>query len=280
MIDTSHFKLGKKPATYDSRDIRYADVRASAGLPTIPKPGGGYGMDFGSAGWGMLGNGPCDDGTVTSGYAAQGAGNCAWAGPGHEVMELTKNAKGEVPKFTCLNILNQYAEYLGLPDAAALTADNDQGSDVRDVFNWRQTKGLLDVDGNSHKVLIFVALEPGNVQQIWEALWLFENVGIGVNFPGSAMDQTNAGQQWSVVPGATIEGGHYVPLVGHPTSDVWTCVTWGMRQTMTEQWLTTYCEEAWAYVSPERYNAVTGETPQGWKDADLEKFINLVGQSK
>lgn len=278
-IDTSNFKLGKRPATYDRRDIHYADIRpVGLTLPKIPTSGGGYGMDFGANGWLMLGNGPCDDGTIPSSwYASQGAGDCAWAGPGHEEMEAAKNAGRTVPKFTCLNILDQYAAYLGVSGGAeGLTSSNDQGSNVRDVLNWRQKTGLKDAGGNTFKIGPYFSLEPGNTQQLWEALYLADAVGIGVNFPGSAMDQTNAGQIWSVVAGATIEGGHYVPLVGHPTDNVWTCITWGLRQTMTQQWLTTYAEEAWAYIDAERYSAVTGKSPQGFTNADLTEYLTQV----
>ncbi|MGO9957313.1 MAG: hypothetical protein ACLP50_15310 [Solirubrobacteraceae bacterium] len=268
-------KLGKQPATYDSRDIRYADVRPSGvSLPKVPPPGGGYGTDFSD--WLMLGNGPCDDGSVQSGWAAfQGAGDCAWAGPAHEEMEACKNAGRPVPAFTCLNVLQQYSAYSGYN---LQTGAGDNGSNVRDVLTWRQTKGLVDAAGAAHKIGTFVSLEPGNTDQLWEALWLFESVGIGINFPNSAMDQFNAGQMWSVVAGTTIEGGHYIPLVGHPVQNVWTCVTWAKRQTMTAQFLTTYCDEAWAYIDPERYNAVTGDTLQKFTDADLDKYITLFSQ--
>lgn len=267
------FQLGKQPATYDSRDIRYADVRpTSVSLPTPPPPSGGWGMDFSD--WLMLGNGPCDDGSIESGWAAyQGAGDCAWAGPAHETMEACKNANRPVPPFTCLNVLQQYSAYSGYD---LQTGAKDTGSNVRDVLKWRQTKGLTDSGGAAHKIGTYVALEPGNTQQLWEALWLFEAVGIGINFPNSAMDQFNQGKMWSVVPGATIEGGHYIPLVGHPVESVWTCVTWGKRQTLTATFLTTYCDEAWAYIDPERYTAVTGETPAGFTDADLEKYISVL----
>jgi hypothetical protein len=268
-------KLGKQPATYDSRDIRYADVRPSGvSLPNVPPPGGGYGTDFSD--WLMLGNGPCDDGSVQSGWAAfQGAGDCAWAGPAHEEMEACKNAGRPVPAFTCLNVLQQYSAYSGYN---LQTGAGDNGSNVRDVLTWRQTKGLVDAAGAAHKIGTFVSLEPGNTDQLWEALWLFESVGIGINFPNSAMDQFNAGQMWSVVAGTAIEGGHYIPLVGHPVQNVWTCVTWAKRQTMTAQFLTTYCDEAWAYIDPERYNAVTGDTLQKFTDADLDKYITLFSQ--
>lgn len=268
-------KLGKKPATYDSRDIRYADVRPTGlTLPKAPAPGGGYGRDF--TDWLMLGNGPCDDGSVESAWAAyQGAGDCAWAGPAHEEMEACKNAGRPIPAFTCLNILQQYAAYSGYN---LQTGANDAGSSVRDVLNWRQKKGLVDSAGAPHKIGTYVALEPGNTDQLWEALWLFESVGIGIHFPNSAMDQFNTGQMWSVVAGATLEGGHYIPLVGHPIESVWTCVTWGKRQTMTAQFLSTYCDEAWAYVDPERYSAVTGKTLQSFTDADLEQYVTQLSQ--
>jgi hypothetical protein len=270
-------KLGKQPATYDSRDIRFADVRASApSLPPAPAPSGGYGGDFSD--WLMLGNGPCDDGSIPKTDAAfEGAGDCAWAGPAHEEMEAAKNAGRPVPPFTCLNVLEQYSAYSGYN---LQTGASDNGSNVRDVLKWRQKKGLLDTAGTTHKIGTFVALEPGNTEQLWEALWLFENVGIGINFPNSAMDQFNQGQTWSVVPGAKSEGGHYIPLVGHPLPNVWTCVTWGKRQTMTAQFLTTYCDEAWAYIDPERYNAVTGDTLQDFTAAELQKYITMVAQQK
>lgn len=270
--NNTQFKLGKLAPKYDKRDLSFSELRTTTTLPPIPKPGGGYGMDFGSSGWGMLGNGP--DNTVFSGFG--GCGNCAWAGPAHEVMELAKNTGRPVPAFSGKTIVDQYSAYSGYNPQ---TGANDNGSYVRDVLEWRRTKGLLDDSNNAHKILVYVSIEPGNTQQMWEALYMFESVGIGINFPGSAMDQTNAGQPWSVVPGAQIEGGHYIPLVGHPTDDIWTCITWGQRQTMTQQFLTTYCDEAWGYITPEQYNAVTGESQQGYKEADLEKYISLFGQT-
>lgn len=261
--------LGKQDPTYDSRDRLYADVRPKSLSIRVPNPGGGYGMDFGASGWLMLGNGPDD--SVFKGF--DGCGNCAWAGPGHEHMESNHNAGDPVPPFSGKTIVSQYSEYSGYD---AKTGENDSGSNVREVLNWRQKTGLLDDNGKAHKIGPYVALEPGNAQQIWEALYLFEAVGIGIQFPQSAMDQTNAGQMWSVVPGTQIEGGHYIPLFGHPSHDVWTCVTWGQRQTMTQQFLIKYCDEAWAWIDPERYNKVTGETLEHQKDADLEKYLSQL----
>lgn len=261
---------GKKPATYDSRDIRYADVRPKA-LPQFDLPiGWGYGMDFGSANWLMLGNGPDD--TVFQGFG--GCGDCAWAGPAHEEMQAAHEAGRKIPIFSGKTVVNQYSAYSGYNPQ---TGANDNGSDVREVLNWRQAKGLVDDTGNTYKIGTYVSLELGNWQALREACWLFESVGLGFNFPSSAMDQFNNGKVWSVVPGAQIDGGHYVPIVGHPWSGYWTCITWGQRQVMTWQFIQTYADELWAYIDPERYSQVTGETYTHFKDADLEKYIAMFG---
>jgi hypothetical protein len=273
--------LGKRPASYRPATLRWADVKASA--PTLPTPKPiNYSADVpnGYPGWGMLGNGPCDDGSITdtTSYAYNGAGCCAWSGPGHETIELDTNSKRTVGKFTCENILTQYAvNYLKLANLAALNAQNDAGSDVQDVLQYRATTGLLDTAGVAHKIAAYWSIEPGNIADLYMALYLGENVGIGINFPESAMDQFNNNAIWSVVAGAQNDGGHYIPLMGYDGSSTWTCITWGKAQQMTQQFLTTYCDEAYAYISTERYNAVTGETLEDYTDADLEKYFALVG---
>lgn len=272
------YKTGKRPAQFHPELIRLADIKTTVGLPTPTyTPGFGYGTDFhnGPKGWKMLGNGPTDDGSIpaTDTAALQGAGDCAWAGPGHETMLLDKNAGRPVPRFTGLNILEQYSAYSGYN---LITGANDNGSDVVEVLKWRQTKGLLDAGGGVHKIGAFVALEVGNLTELWKALYYFDCVGLGINFPETAMTQLNQGQMWSVVPGAQIDGGHYIPVVGRPGANVWTCITWGQRQTMTSQFVTTYMDEAYAYITTERYSAVTGDSPQGVDDMDLEKYLSLL----
>ena len=275
------FHLGKKAPTYRPGVVRFSELRSAIpgqGLPTIPKPHGGYGTDFGYTGWKMLGNGPEDDGSIPQNYAAsQGAGDCVFAGLGHGVMETNKNAGRPVPTISGMTAINHYATVTGYDP---VSGNGDNGTDVQTALEWMQTTGYGDDTGKVHKIGQYVSLEPGNLTDLWDALWLFEEVGIGIQFPESAMNQfNNRNQIWSVVPGTQIDGGHYVPLFGHPSNNVWTCVTWGDRQTMTPQFLTTYCDEAYAWIDPERYNAVTGETVENFKDADLEKYITLVSAS-
>jgi hypothetical protein len=199
----THFHTGKR----DARNLlpgtpRMSDLLKTIPAGTVPAPphNWGHGFAFGNARWLMLANGPCDDGTIPQGwYVYNGAGCCAWSGPGHEEMEAARTSKRPIPKFTCFSTATQYAHYLGLADAQALTAANDAGSDVQEVLGIRQTTGLLDADGNALKIGQHIALTPGNMQELWTAAWLFENVGLGVQLQQAQEDQFNAGKAWDYV---------------------------------------------------------------------------------
>jgi hypothetical protein len=112
----------------------------------------------------------------------------------------------------------------------------------------------------------YLALEPGNLGHLYQAVFLFGAVGIGLQLPQSALDQFDQGKPWSVVPGSPNEGGHYVPLLGRTASGL-AVVTWGDTQLMSEAFLTTYCDEAVAYVSQE--GLVDRKSPEGFDYAAL-----------
>lgn len=273
--------LGKLPAQPIRDAIPFADAKAAflkAGgtLPPVPKMFGHSG-DFANGptadgGWGMLGNGPCDDGSINPDWAAyQGAGDCAWAGPAHEEMEAAKNAGRPVPKFTCLNVLQQYSAYSGYD---LETGANDNGSAVADVIAWRQDKGLEDADGNVYKIGQSFNLTPGDMQQLWEAAYLLECVGIGINVQQAQMDQFQAGKPWAYVAGSPVEGGHYIPIVGKLR-----LITWATKQEYAESLYEKLCDEAVGYLDLERYNAVTGEDAEHYTSQDIEKYFAVLAAS-
>ena len=197
-----HF--GKKPAKYDSRDLLYANFRSAAKLPPAPLIFG-HGNDFLGEGWKMLGNGP--DSTVAKGF--EGCGDCVWAGSAHEVMELNYNAQRPIPLFDGNAVVSEYEAYCGYDRR---DGSKDEGSDVREVMEWRQKKGIKDRAAKVHKIGPYLALEPKNLEHLYEATWLFECVGIGFEVPESAEQQFSESKPWSVVSGAEVVGGHYVPI--------------------------------------------------------------------
>jgi hypothetical protein len=254
-VHTTH-RLGKAPATYDRRDLQFAHYRAGA-LPPHPKTFGHEKL-IGARAWQMLGNGPDD--SVRPGF--QGAGDCVFAGAAHETMMWNLEAGVDV-KFTGANVIADYSAVTGYVVGDDST---DQGTDVRQALKYRQKTGIVDAAGKRHKIGAYLALEPGNPEQLYEALYLFGAVGIGIEFPESAMDQFSRGKPWSVVSRAPTDGGHYIPLVAKRTN--LDCVTWGQLQALTLSFYDKYCDEAFAILSPEMLKG--GKSLEGFDLAQLQ----------
>lgn len=249
--------LGKRPATYDKRDLQFAHYRTGA-LPAHPRIFGHEKFTAAKA-WGMFGNGPDD--SVAPGF--QGAGDCVFASAAHQTMLWTAEEGRGPATFTGKEVISDYSAVTGYVVGDDAT---DQGTDIRAALKYRQKTGVLDAHGRRHKIGPYLALEPGNHENLYEALWLFGIVEIGIAFPASAMDQFDAGKPWSVVSGSPTEGGHDIPLVAKRAHIE--CVTWGRIQPMTVGFFSKYCDEAWAILSPEAL--VEGKSMEGFDLAALQ----------
>jgi hypothetical protein len=248
-------KLGKHPATEDPRDLLFSRYVKPHEIPAPPAQFGHETL-FAPKSWGMLGN--------------DNWGDCAWAGPAHETMLLTAEG-GKPVQFTEAAVLSDYTAGTGFDPNAGPPGQNptDRGSNVRNVLKYRVKTGIVDAAGKRHKIGAYVKLGPKDLTEIYQAMYIFQAVGIGIEFPGSAMEQFNKGQPWSVVPGAKVEGGHYVPCVAKRANiDV---VTWGALQPMTVEFFETYCDEAWAYISTE--DLKQGVDPDGFSLTQLKEDL-------
>jgi hypothetical protein len=121
----------------------------------------------------------------------------------------------------------------------------------------------------------YLALAPGNPDQLALAIYLFGAIGIGIKFPNTAMDQFNAGKPWDVANNAKIEGGHYILGVGRDAKGNFVVVTWGKIQLMTPRFYKKYCDEVVAYVSDEALLA-GGKTLDGFNLAELQADLNAL----
>jgi hypothetical protein len=102
----------------------------------------------------------------------------------------------------------------------------------------------------------------------------FGAVGVGIQFPRSAMQQFNAGQPWDVVPGSPSDGGHYVPCVGRNSHGNLLVVTWGRLHAMTPEFFQRYNDENCAYLSFEMLK--DGKSPEGFDQAALESDLRTL----
>lgn len=247
------YRLGKTAARPDVPAFRLARFTAPAELPPDPPTFGHEGV-IGPKGWYMFGN--------------DKYGNCVWAGQAHGVMQWTREANAGV-LFNTPGVLGDYAAYLRSIGVILNPNDpaTDQGSDMQAAADyWRKT-GIVDAKGKRHRIVAHLGLEPGNLQQIYHAVYLFGAVGLGLQLPASVFDQMKAGKPWSVVKGSPNEGGHYVWLNARRKEGL-KVVSWGEEPLVEEPFIQEYCDEVRAYVSEEAL--INRKSPEGF---DYDQLI-------
>jgi hypothetical protein len=251
--DPRMLKTGKLPFVADERDLKLSDY-----LSALPTPPADFGHEDLVTDWGMLGNGPDD--SVEPGFG--GAGDCVFAGGDHETLMLGAEGSHH-PTFTGAQAIADYSAVTGYVLGDEST---DRGTDVREALKYRKATGLVDAGGHRHRIGAFLQLDK-DLDQIFQAAYVFGCVGIGIEFPESAMQQFDDGEAWDVVKGSPIDGGHYIPVVGRNGGNI-VVVTWGKTQEMTPAFFAKYCDEAWVYVSASALDA-DGKTPEGFDKAQL-----------
>jgi len=212
-------------------------------LSALPTPPSKYGHQALVIDWeGMLGN--------------DQYGDCVFAGAAHETILWGKEG-GKNVTFSTQSVLSDYSVVTGFNPN---DPNSDQGTDMQVAASYRRKTGVKDQNGTRHKVDAYLAIAAGNEAEIKQAVYLFSNVGIGFQFPASAMAQFNAGKNWTIVSGSKIEGGHYVPVVGYDGRYLYV-VTWGKLQKMSWGFFRKYCDEAVVYLSSEML--VAGKIARG-----------------
>lgn len=265
MTHIQGLRTGKLDYAPSPRDLLFATYVDATAVPKVPKLFG-HEKDFPLQ---MFGNGP--DNTVREDFG--GCGDCVLGG-GCEETHLIEHASGR--PFARMNGLTAVTAYSAITGYVIGNDSTDQGTNVRDALSYRRKHGIVDLDGKAHKIGAYLALEPGNVDHLALAMYVFGVVGIGIQFPGSAMDQFDQGKAWTVVKGASIEGGHYIPLVARRSSTQLECITWGKVQKMALAFYEKYCDEAWAIV-PTEYLEASGKSPEGFDQAGLVKILGTLG---
>jgi hypothetical protein len=249
---------GKQPATQDDRDLDFAayvdtDLIDLNSPPPEKKPGHGILMPKPRL---MLGNGP--DASVGPGF--DGAGDCVFALITNFLrMAWAVAGKGLFPA-TGKTAIGNYSEVTGyiLNDPST-----DNGTNMRTAMNWWRKTGYKDATGTRHKIGGYASIKIGTFNHLLWALYLVdEGVPLGIQFPSTAMQQFAEGKPWTVVPGASIEGGHAILLDN--TLEV---ESWARDQQTVEAFLKKYVDEAYFPVDEE--GLVNGKTLEGFDSQQL-----------
>lgn len=248
-------RTGKLPAQPARPHLRLALALAPS-LPTAPEIVDYYTtVDV----WGMLAN--------------DRLGVCVIADMGHVVEQDTDFASGSEQVVSDSDTVALYSAITGYdPD----DPNSDQGTYVQDALTyWRKT-GIY----SGHKIAAFASVTLDDWQQIENAVNGFGSVTIGFNFPDSAMDQFDAGEPWTVVPGAPAPvDGHCVLLVGYDADWLYV-VTWGQVQKMDRKFWAKYVDEAWVVITQDTINSQGANAYGGILDLAAlgAAFAALTGQ--
>jgi hypothetical protein len=125
-------KTAARPGAVSFKFSRYFDLAA---LPTPPRRFGHYQK---VQQWGELGN--------------DIAGDCVWAGAGHETM-LWNAANKRPINITAANSLSDYSALTGYSPSKPFS---DRGTDMSDAADYRRKTGIVDAAGIRHTVDAYV----------------------------------------------------------------------------------------------------------------------------
>lgn len=187
-------------------------------------------------------------------YGNADIGDCTAACVGHQIQAWTcyTGTEVDIPEPDIIQLYCAVSGYIpGKPST-------DNGATVQDTLTYMRKNGV-PVAG--HKILAFAQLK--DLAKIHDALWMFGSVYLGFDCPESALEQFDADQPWTVVPGSPIAGGHAVPVQYAGTGNVpYQVVTWGRLQGMTQAFVDEYVEEAWVIITNDWLDK-NGHTPEG-----------------
>ncbi len=257
------FKLGLKDPVPGAIPLRFATYANFRELPEPPAVFGHYDL-FPADGWDILGNNDW--------------GCCAVSGGDHQEMLWTTEG-GHAAPFHTDATLADYGSITGFDPTAGPVGDNptDQGTDIGQLADFWMSTGLVDSNGQRHKVVAVMDLNPGDLRELWLATYLFQTIGLGFAIPQSAIDQNRRQEPWDVVGddgGSGIQGGHYVPAMGRLANGNGVLVTWGKLQEFTPAFYTMYNNQGIVALSEDMM--VNAQSIDGFDDTLLREDLEQI----
>lgn len=253
------YKLGKKPAKFDARNLKLRTILKA--LPPIPES---WDVDL-----------ACDKPVPTPMFANDRWGDCVIAGRAHQTLRFEEFEQDCILPITEDDVLRQYWQegQRGCALARWLLPRPDNGLVLLDSLRkWRRDG--WEVAGKQYNVYAFAQVERVVYPDVRAAIYLLRGLNCGIMLPKSAQGQFAEDKPWSVVagPDGTVGswGGHCV-YVGAYSPEGLTCVTWGKKQLMTWEFWDRYCDEAYAIV--DNRNRFTENSP-----VDVELLDGYLSQ--
>lgn len=245
------YKFGKLPAKHDPRTFAWTNFVKQE----LPEPPEEFGHDkYIIDSFKMLGN--------------DRYGCCVEVGMANAVR-LFNAAFGKEVDFSEENVLSEYSKITAFDPK---TGANDGGTVMLDAAKYWRKHGIKDVAGKTHKILAFIKLEPGNVDQLLKAVYFFGCALIGIQLTDTAINQFNRGEIWDGSEGI-YQGGHLAAVVSKRQRAI-NCVTWAKEQKFIPEFYKKFSDEAIVPLSLEYLDAEC--SPEGLNMPELIKALKSL----
>ena len=236
-------RLGKTAPRLDRRTLqlhRYI-------TPDLPTPPITRRWDAAATDWGVMGN--------------DQYGNCVIATAAHAILTWRANELGDTARITDSAVVDLSRE-MGALD----------GYNILDRLSYWRKHGMW-----GHPLWAYAQIASSNTELLKSAIDIFGAADIGLALPTAWKDapvwDTGHGRRY--VEGSW--GLHSVPVVGYDANQVYV-VTWGAIQPMTWRGFLSYCDEAYALITPD-WLARQGTTPSGFDLETLRASLDVVTAS-
>jgi hypothetical protein len=244
----SLFKLGKRPARRDSRNLKLKSIlRAPVKTPVE--------YDFDTA----------HSGVPTPMFANNRIGNCVIAGRAHQTLRFELVEQRRLLVISDGDVVRQY--FLE-------TGGRDTGLVVLDSLNHWRKRGWLAA-GDRYFITAFAEIDRRVPSEVKRTVFTDLGVGLGLLLPHTAQREFEAAVPWSTTtgPGSAPNswGGHYVYVTGYTKLGP-TCVTWGRKQRMTWAFFRKYVDEAYAVIDA----LDTPKKKRALNQGKIEQFLDTL----
>lgn len=252
-------KYGCRPPPHGKKwGLQFGDYVDATALPPIPS--GSFGHMNLIQQWGVLMN------TTLS--------CCVVSGAEHETMLWTAEAGNPAVFNDDVTVKN----YQLLGNYQPGNPSSDQGLDMLVAAQLRITQGIVDANGNTHKLGAVLQLQPGNLEQLWYACYYFDGVGCGITVPSDWERCFAMGLPWDANTHNPndIVGDHYVPLMARQDGNI-DLVTWGQPHQMTPAGYQAAAKTVLCYATEEKLKNGVDLEGLSWSDirADMPKVAAL-----
>ena len=202
-------------------------------------------------------------------------GDCVIAGGYHIVGIETGNASNE---FIATNA-QIIADYSAIGGYVPGYPSTDNGCDEPTALDYWTTHGFA----NGTKLLGWLAVDATNKTEVMQAMWLFENLFLGIELPNGWISPfpSNNGFTWDVAGNPDPNNGHCVISAGYGTAGL-NIDTWGLLGTLTWNALAEYCipqnnGELYVMLTPDQLSAGQTLAPNGVSWSDLIGDFDALG---